>query len=393
MTELDRWERIKLLGQGGQSEVFLARRPERAAERQERVRMMAAISGTRWTEIAAREFATAMADYVRPDRAEELAALKIFRIPSDGSTDPPRPGSPDYEAIERLKNEISLLQAGLVGVPKLLDHSQDERWIVTEFFAGGTLKNHPLKFRGKAFLALKAFCSLLPGVASLHKMGSVHRDIKPANVFIRSDDELVLGDLGIAYLSNEAARVTATGERVGPRDYMPPWAHMGSRQESVKPATDIYMLGKLLWSMIDGRDFLPREYHRDAKFDLTKTFPDNPDMSFVNQVLDKCLVEYEQDCRLSADDLASMVGEMISILERGGNLLADGVPRPCRVCGKGFYRPPGRGGEALLEVLAVPRGTLAVPGQFLNSWRHEGACYLNCLACDVCGHVQLFRLA
>jgi serine/threonine protein kinase len=34
-------------------------------------------------------------------------------------------------------------------------------------------------------------------VAALHQEGYVRRDIKPANVFIRTNDELVLGDFGI----------------------------------------------------------------------------------------------------------------------------------------------------------------------------------------------------
>ena len=103
-------------------------------------------------------------------------------------------------------------------------------------------------------------------VATLHEKGYVHRDIKPANVFIRNDEELVLGDFGIVYVPGASDRLTHTDQPVGPRDNMPGWANIGVRLERVEPNFDIYMLGKLLWSMLDGRFVLPREYHRDAEY-------------------------------------------------------------------------------------------------------------------------------
>ncbi len=166
--------------------------------------------------------------------------------------------------------------------------------IVTEYFPEGTLEQHSSRFRGNAPAALKAFRSLVQTVAALHKEGYVHRDIKPPNVFVRNDDELVLGDFGIVYVPSAAKRVTLTGERVGPRDYMPQWANLGVRPENVEPCFDVYMLGKLLWSMVDGRIFLPREYHNrpeHPEFDLTKTFSGDPHMFLINRILDKCVVE------------------------------------------------------------------------------------------------------
>ncbi len=177
--------------------------------------------------------------------------MKVFKILPEGSTLSPPPGSKEFEAIARLKNEIAALGRGLPGLPKLLDLNQGERWIVTEYFPELTLEHHPLKYKGKVAPALKAFRSLVQTVALLHKEGYVHRDIKPANVFVRKDDELVLGDFGLVYLPNARDRVTLTGERVGPRDYMPPWANLGARHENVHPKDDVYMLGKLLWSRSD----------------------------------------------------------------------------------------------------------------------------------------------
>ena len=96
----------------------------------------------------------------------------------------------------------------------------------------------------------------------------------------------MLRHFGIVYVPSAAERVTLTGERVGPRDYIPQWANLGTWHNDVEPCFDVYMLGKLLWSMSDGRIFLPREYHHQPEFDLSKTFPGDPNMFLINRILD-----------------------------------------------------------------------------------------------------------
>jgi serine/threonine protein kinase len=264
-----------------------------------------------------------------------------------------------------------------------LDSNEGERWIVTEYFPGRTLEHHPLKYRGKVSLALIAFRSLVQTVASLHKGSYVHRDIKPANIFIANDDELVLGDFGIVYRPDSQDRLTESGERVGPRDYIAPWTNLGVRHESVHPRDDVYMLGKLLWSMVDGHAVLPREYHKhpEYEFDLTKTFPDDPHMHLVNALLDKCVVERADQCLPGAQELLPWVDEVLGIVMRGGQLLREGVPRPCRVCGKGFYK-----------ALEFQAGFSSRPAlRFWVGGSDTVTVNVYPLACGYCGHIQLFR--
>jgi len=323
------------------------------------------------------ELAKAIWSYARPDEPSELAALKVFKVPPE---DPrrlsPPPGSEEYEAIERLKNEVAALSKVRPGLPKLLDCNVAQRWIVTEYFPEGTLECSPLRYKGKAAHALGAFRSLVQTVKSLHEEGYVHRDVKPGNVFIRGD-ELVLGDFGIVYMPN-AVRLTKTSERVGPRDYMPPWALHGVRLEKVEPSFDVYMLGKLLWCMVDGRLILPREYHHRPDFDLTKKFAGDPHMFLVNQILDKCLVE-EPEKSVSSGDLLIMVGTMLRVIDAGGQLLRAEVPRPCRVCGNGFYDPQ------VLENNPVPGMRFWVGGSNVVSLS------VRVFVCNYCGHVELFK--
>jgi serine/threonine protein kinase len=388
MRNMSDWERIEPLGSGGQSNVFLVRTPARKSERQESIGMLKVLSGMNLAPDNAQQFAAASWNCARPELPSELGALKVFKIPPEGSSLPPPPGSKEFEAIDRLKNEIAALDSGIEGLPKLLDSNVKERWIVTEYFPERTLEHHPLKYKGKVPQALRAFRSLVETVASLHGKGYVHRDIKPANVFIRNDEKLVLGDFGIVYVPNAQERVTLLGERVGPRDYMPQWANLGERHEKVRQTFDMYMLGKLLWSMVDGRAVLPREYHKhpEHNFDLTKNFPNDPNMPLVNSILDGCVVEQESECRISnAQDLLLAVNTVLQIIERRGQLLKEGVPRPCHVCGLGSYQsnmfpathpPIPKRGSVGLRFWIGGSDTATVP--------------VYPFVCDYCGHVELF---
>jgi serine/threonine protein kinase len=376
------WAKIKKLGEGGQSEVYLVRSPLRQGRRQ--LELLDIQVGV--TTGQPERLGPALWSFAHSDVPSELGALKIYKIDPKGTSLPP---PPNYEPVERLKNEISALNESLPGLPKLLDADEDERWIITEYFPEGTLEDERQKYRGRVVPALKAFRSLVQAVALIHNKGYVHRDIKPANVFVHKD-ELVLGDFGIVYVPNMQDRITATLERVGPRDYIPQWANLGTRLEKVKPSFDVYMLGKLLWSLVDGRAVLPREYYTEPEFDLTLTFRDDPDMYSVNSILKACLVERERDCLSSAQDLLLAIEKVLQIIERGGQLLKKDVPRPCHVCGEGFYKPETVFSNNLPPVReSDPVGLRFWPKISIGP---IAATTLNVypFVCDHCGHVELF---
>ena len=86
------------------------------------------------------------------------------------------------------------------------------------------------------------------------------------------------------------------------------------------------MLGKLLWSLVDGRIFLPYQYQRDPRFDLTVTFQGDPDMHFINKLLDLSVVEHEKDCTLTAAEMLGLIDKMLQVAELGGQMLRKDVP-------------------------------------------------------------------
>jgi serine/threonine protein kinase len=374
MGTLSDWEKVnpKPLGEGGQSTVYLVRKPERVNARDESFQVLKNLSGQGLhNQSPALRFSQAAFDVAREDYASELGALKMFKPRAAGE-------NAEKQARERMQNEISVLKENRPGLLKLLDYSESENWIVTEYCPGGTLDRHLDRYKGNAKLALEFFFPLVQTVLGLHNEQIVHRDIKPQNIFLGETGKFLLGDFGIVFLPNQAERVSITGESVGPRDFMPPWV-MIEEFPTIKPKFDVYMLGKVLWCMVSGRLKLHREDFRDPRLDVTKLFPNDPDMYIINQILEKCVVTREQDCLPSAQDLYLMVGKYLEMTQLGGQLLSDGVPRPCHVCGLGQYRP-----ERF-------RSNIAEGGvRFWLSGSETASLWLQPWACDHCGHVELF---
>jgi len=297
--------------------------------------------------LAAANLSKASFEYSRPERPDELGALKRFNIRED---DPNA-----QKAVARFKREVEVL-GGLrePGILQLLQANAEERWMITEYHPGGTLAGQPRRYKGSVLAALEAFRPLVASVAGLHAVGVVHRDIKPSNLFVAADGRLVLGDFGIVYFEDDRQeRLTDTFERVGARDWMAPWADTGVRIDDVKLSFDVFSPGKVLWSMVSGRPRLPLWYYARDEHNVEKLFPGEPNMAVINVVLKRCVVENERDCLPTAKELQECVDEWLRTLRGGGQLLEDGAPRYCQTCGKGRY-PRGSPQNRPLRVTSKP---------------------------------------
>ena len=62
-------------------------------------------------------------------------------------------------------------------------------------------------------------------------------------------------------------------------------------------------------------------------------------MVLVNEILSKCVVEEEDNCLKSAEELLALIDKAMASLRSPGLRPLAGASWPCRVCGKGHCVP------------------------------------------------------
>ena len=106
---------------------------------------------------------------------------------------------------------------------------------------------------------------------------------------------------------------------------------MGCKIEEIRPSFDVHSLGKVLWSMVSGSTFLRLWYFDDEEFDVERMFPDAPSIRLANPLFRKCIVQREQNCLRDANALLKDVDNVLSLIDKQADVLADDVQRSCRV--------------------------------------------------------------
>ena len=198
----DRYEIIKLIGEGGMANVYLA-------------------------------YDTIL---------ERNVAVKVLR----GEL------ANDDKFVRRFQREAlsasSLNHPNIVG---MYDVGEDNGnfYIVMEYIDGKTLKQL-IKKRGHLTVseAIDIMLQLTDGLSSAHDSYIIHRDIKPQNIMILEDGMIKITDFGIAMAIN-AADLTQTNSVMGSVHYLPPEQAAG-KGSTIK--SDIYSLGILLYEMLSG---------------------------------------------------------------------------------------------------------------------------------------------
>src|SRR6478752_2082221 len=82
----DNWEQIRTLGQGGQSQVFLVRTPQRRDARRSAIQGIVNFSRSGENMSVAANLAESVWQYSRPELPSELGALKAFKTRSWGAS-------------------------------------------------------------------------------------------------------------------------------------------------------------------------------------------------------------------------------------------------------------------------------------------------------------------
>jgi serine/threonine protein kinase/ribosomal protein L40E len=138
--------------------------------------------------------------------------------------------------------------------------SQDGRlYIVMEFVDAPSLRKVMQRQLSESEIVeiIGQVCSAL---AFAHQNNIVHRDIKPENILVTGEGKAKVLDFGIAKLTSAA---TVTRDKiVGTPEYISPEQAQGDR---VRPASDVYSLGVVLYEILAGSVPFRRPRLEDAQ--------------------------------------------------------------------------------------------------------------------------------
>ncbi len=374
MQYRERWEEIEEIGEGGQGKVI------RVLDKQKfqfdlsiLTEAIADIRGNRRSEELKEKIRKGIAKIARAENPMNHGALKILHSPNEARN--------FEDAEDRLKRELEAMeQADHPNLLKIKDLNFQEKWFVSKYYKNGTLQDRSDWYTGQVKRALTAIRPVVEGVATLHARQIVHRDIKPENIFIDENEQLVLGDFGLVFFEDqEHTRLSGTYENVGSSAWMPPWA-MYMLIEKVSPSFDVFSLGKTIWSMVSSKSLLPFWFHQKEEFNLEILFPDRPEMTLLNDLLNKCIVEDEENCLENAGLLLNEIDDLLSALRLGADPMSDSE-RPCRVCGFGKYQLKVNNRDERYDTTIYNLfGVRGAPG---------GQTF-KIFVCDNCGNIQIF---
>jgi serine/threonine protein kinase len=176
---------------------------------------------------------------------------------------------------------------------------------------------------------------------SLHKVHEheskiVHRDLNPANILCNTKtQEPLIIDFGCCQIEGDHT-ITLVDEGVGTPNYMAPECEVGAAGEGTSKS-DIYSLGKILWSMVTGYNTFARENPGFTTKNLTKQFPNNPDCWHLTRVFQKTIRRSPKDRYENAKKLAEDCQLVIYLIDHYPPL--ERVMRFCPACGQGELSP------------------------------------------------------
>ena len=169
-------------------------------------------------------------------------AIKILR--GDLSSDP--------VALLRFQREANA--ASGLNHPNIVDvydvgDDKGRYYIVMELMTGTTLKELIAR-RGSLdkYEAVSIMEQLIKALDKAHENQVIHRDIKPQNILVQPDGTVKLTDFGIA-LAEDALQLTKSDSVMGSVHYLAPEC---SRGEGASIQSDIYALGVVLYELLVG---------------------------------------------------------------------------------------------------------------------------------------------
>lgn len=268
-TAVPGYEIVRLLGEGGNGQVFLAR------------------SVALKREVALKT--------IRGDGFARAIQRDRFRV--------------EAEAVARLQhpNIVQIFESGEhEGLP----------YIAMEYCPKGSLAAHVKDRTLPAREAATVVAILARAVASAHAANIVHRDLKPENVLLAADGSPKITDFGLAKLLDEDQHLTRSEAVLGTPSYMSPEQASGEMR-LVGPLCDVWALGAVLYRLLSGRVPFPGNNVHETFRLLREEEPLAPSRIVVGMPRDleviclKCLRKEPAGRYASAAELADDLGRYL----------------------------------------------------------------------------------
>ena len=123
-------------------------------------------------------------------------------------------------------------------------------YIVSKYAAKGTLQDRLLKSTPLSVdEAVEIVIGIAKGLETCHRSGLVHRDVKPSNILFGEEDQVYLGDFGLALIESE--QHSHRNRLAGSPAYMSPEQTQGL-SHLLDGRSDIWSLGVIFYELLSG---------------------------------------------------------------------------------------------------------------------------------------------
>ena len=180
--------------------------------------------------------------------------------------------------VQRFRTEAqaaaSLQHPNIVAIHEVGEH-EGQHYFSMDYIEGQSLADLAREKPVGAEQAAKYLVTVAHAIHYAHQRGVLHRDLKPSNVLIDFDGQPHVTDFGLAKRLAGDSELTLPGQVLGSPNYMPP-EQADPKRGSMRPESDVYSLGAILYHLVTGRPPFVAETLEETLLQLLNAEPIAP---------------------------------------------------------------------------------------------------------------------